>query len=79
MKNITFTTELSDDGSIVIPNQLQLPKGKVKVTVERVTDENEQDYSPDIFLNKWSGILEDASIAVEEHDYKYEYLKEKHR
>ena len=69
MKSITFTAEISSDNTIQVPDDLNFPKGKARITIEEISDKRNNNFSTEDFLEKWSGFLQDEASCIEKSSF----------
>ena len=80
MQTYKFTTRISENGIISLPNEPELFNTEVKIIIVPIPkkEAREEKYTAKDFLNEFSGCLKDLP-EKDTDDLKNEYLKRKHQ
>ncbi|MET4082257.1 bifunctional DNA-binding transcriptional regulator/antitoxin component of YhaV-PrlF toxin-antitoxin module [Pedobacter sp. UYP30] len=70
-----FRTKVSENGTIIIPDNFDVKNKEVEVIILNPASQNKTKKSMKIFLGKFSGVLE----GIDSDKAKYDYLMEKHK
>lgn len=75
MECYKFTTTISEDGKIQVPDNPSLFNKEVDITIiPKQTAETKKTTASD-FVKKWAGVLSENGVQ----DARYQYLSEKHK
>lgn len=73
MNEISFSTKISEDGTIFLPNEMHLNGKTVQITIQLTDSNHKTEVNIDNLLKKWTGFLKISPIE----EARYEYLMEK--